>query len=339
MPLPSNTIPVAKYIYQVRIPIPHGSESVNCYLFKGEEGWDILDTGLNTPNAQIVWREIFKTLEVDQVRQIFLTHSDPEHYGLAGWLQKHFQKKDDDSVTPVLMSRRETELVRQLWGAEEKWKKALLNFWRSCGVPVDLALSLIASTGNIRLRILPHPNVVKSIEEGQRVRLGDREFEVFQMAGHSDGQLLFYDEMDRLLLVGDHILKERFTHISQWPHGEPDPLGRYLFSLDRLEKMNVRLTLPSHGPLIGDLAGRIEEVKQHHVLRLEQTITAVKPQATVFEASQQLFDLDSLAIQEKRYAIAETLAHLEFLVLRQRLQREDGRPWTYSPMEGKRNRA
>ncbi len=332
MPNAQVFIPVAKDIYQVRIPLPFALDTVNCYLLRGKAGWTIVDTGLNIPNAQVVWLNVFRQLDIKpgQVQQIVLTHAHPDHYGLAGWLQKHCQNKQTGEFPAVYMSPRESELVRQHWGADNAWKKGLLKFWRTCGVPVELAMSLTASTAQTRLRLQPHPQVVKTISHGKRIRMGDRYFQIVQMPGHSDGQLLFYDASDRLLICGDHILLKITSHIGLWPDGEPDPLGRYLASLDRLSRLDVRLALPGHGVLITDIHGRIDQLKRHHVERLKQALAAASPMTSPFEASQHMFAVNSLGVHELRFAVAETLAHLEFLFHRKRLHREEGGIWIYS---------
>ena len=57
--LPLNTTIctlIAKNIYQVRLPLLFALNHVNCYLLQDDDGWTMLDTGLNRPEIQTAWQ-------------------------------------------------------------------------------------------------------------------------------------------------------------------------------------------------------------------------------------------------------------------------------------------
>ena len=317
---------LAEDIYQVQLPLPFALKQVNCYLVKGEAGWTILDAGLNTPAGQAVWREAFKALEINasDINQIVLTHTHPDHYGMAGWLQNYCKRHSSADVPPVLMSAREARTAAGFWGPNPDWKKTALNFWRSCGVPVELAMAIIAATGQMRLRVLPHPNQVKIISPGNELLIGDRRTKILQVSGHSDGHLVFYEQSDQLLFCGDQLLLGITPNISIWPHSDPNPLGQYLDSLEKLSTLVVRVALPGHRAIISNYQDRIAELRRHHSVRLRHALATAHPMVTPYEAAQQLFPLDRLSVHEKRFAVAETLAHLECLAVRGQLRRQTG---------------
>ena len=65
---------------------------------------------------------------------------------------------------------------------------------------------------------------------------------------------------------------------------------------------------------IGDPAGRVREIQEHHRIRLDETAAALGEEpGTAYEVSLALFgdDLDAFG---RRFALAETLAHLERLI-------------------------
>ena len=324
---------VAPGIYQVQIPLPFALRIVNCYLLSGAEGWTVVDTGLNTALARQTWQLAFTELgiQLQDIQQIILTHSHPDHYGLAGWLQQKAR-----GVPPVLMSAREAELAHWVWQQEDGWAEAVTSFWQRCGVPDEMATAVVLETDRTRQRTRPHPQTIHTIEPGTTIKLGDRLFQIIHTPGHSDGQIIFYDADDRLLLCGDQVLLKITPNISLWPFGEPDPLGRYLQSLNQLAQLDVRLALPGHGLLIHDLRGRIRELEKHHAERLMVMETAVNGSASPYAISQRVFNLDTLNIHEKRFAVAETLAHLDYLVWQARIAKStqpDG--WQYNSHTGK----
>ncbi len=56
-------VQVAEGIYQVQLPLPFALRIVNCYLLDhGDGGWSVIDTGLNQPEAQAIWRSAFEML-------------------------------------------------------------------------------------------------------------------------------------------------------------------------------------------------------------------------------------------------------------------------------------
>src|SRR6266545_4202098 len=75
-----------------------------------------------------------------------------------------------------------------------------------------------------------------------------------------------------------------------------------------------RLALPSHGEPIEDPIGRAYEILEHHRRRLARTVEALEAEPqTAYRLSFQLFPAD-LDPPQRRFAVAETLSHVERLV-------------------------
>lgn len=322
MPTSDALTAITDDIYQVRLPLPFALRIVNCYLLRGRDGWTIVDTGLNTPGARAVWQAVCHELEIGpgHIEQIVLTHSHPDHYGMAGWMQTVCQR-DAGTLPPVRLSAREAELVAAMWDPQSEWRASMMDFWRQCGVPAELATAVVDATDRTRRATFPPPQHMQTIQPGGTLRLGDRQFHVLHMPGHSDGQIIFYDPGDRLLLCGDHVLLGITPNISLWPSGEPDPLGRYLGTFERLAALDVGLALPGHRAVILDLPQRLAELRHHHDERLAHTAATVAPDATVYDIARQIFNFTHFTVHEARFAVAETLAHLEYLATRGHLTR------------------
>jgi glyoxylase-like metal-dependent hydrolase (beta-lactamase superfamily II) len=306
--LPPFVQAVAADIYQVQLPLPFALRILNCYLLRGHNGWTIVDTGLNTAQGRETWETALAALQIapDDITQIVLTHVHPDHYGLAGWLQ-------EKTAVPVRLSPRELQSAQEVWQSDGAWQPAVAHYYVQCGMPEEVATAVITETNRTRARTAPHPTQMTIIEPGSEVLLGNRCCRTLLMPGHSDGQLVFYDAADKLLLCGDHILQKITPNISLWPLAEANPLGRYLQSLQELVQLDVRLLLPGHGPLMTDLQLRIAELEAHHTARLDVMETAVEAPANVYDISRRVFDFNRLSVHEKRFAVAETLAHLDYL--------------------------
>lgn len=315
---------VAPDIYQVCLPLPFALRSVNCYLLRAEEGWMIIDAGLNVPEARAIWQATFAALGIgpDDLKQIILTHVHPDHFGLAGWLQAW-------SGAPVLASPREAELTRQIWESNNL-PQAVLELAGMESLPETMQQGMIAAVYLLREMTLPHPQRIDLIEPGATLPAGRRRLTALHAPGHSDGQLLFYDAADRLLLCGDQVLQKITPNIGLWPISEPDPLGRYLASLRALAGLEVRLALPGHGSLITAWQTRLAELEQHHAERLAAMLAAINGVGSApYDICAQIFEVDKLTEHEMRFALAETLSHLEYLVGQGQLRREVNGHWTY----------
>ncbi len=154
--------------------------------------------------------------------------------------------------------------------------------------------------------------------------MGGRSFRAIHAPGHADGQLVFYSAAERLLLCGDQVLLRISPNIGVWPSTQGDPLANYLGSLTELAELEVALALPGHHGPITTWQARIAELKAHHAQRLEAMMAAVQDGATALEVSYRVFNYDRFSTHEVRFAVAETLAHLEYLAEQGRLKRVEG---------------
>jgi glyoxylase-like metal-dependent hydrolase (beta-lactamase superfamily II) len=303
---------VAPDIYQVRLPLPFALNHVNCYLLRDEEGWTMVDTGLDQPNVRAAWHEACTLLELEpqQIQRIVLTHMHPDHFGLSGYFQ-HLTN------APVYLSARERELAQTVW-MEDGWRPELVaEYWRMGGIPNDVRGVISDQTERLRYMTMPHPHEIATLEAGEIVHMGGRDFLAIHAPGHSDGQLIFYSAADQLMLCGDQVLKSITPNIGLWPSTEADPLGRYLESLNELMALPVLLALPGHGSVMTtEWQARLCALEEHHRVRLEETRRAVEGGATALEVSRRLFNYGKLSEHEVRFAVAEAMAHLDYLARR-----------------------
>lgn len=300
-------VPVAEGIYQVRLPLPFALRIVNCYLLRDGGGWAIVDSGLNYPPGQAAWQAAFDALAIrpEAITRIILTHAHPDHYGMAGWLAER-------SGAPVLLSPVEQAFAERVWGSDMVYS-AIVAFFQQHGMPPDLIEAVRAQMATLRPMTRPHPPTT-ALPPGAQLTIGGRAFLAIETPGHSDGHLVFYCADERLLLCGDTVLTKITPNISLWPHGRPDPLADFLQTLEQLGQLDVDLALPGHGPLITTFGKRLAELRAHHDERLRAVERAAADGATAFAVCTAIFPTEQLSAHQIRFAMAEALAHLEYLV-------------------------
>jgi glyoxylase-like metal-dependent hydrolase (beta-lactamase superfamily II) len=283
----------------------------------------VLDTGLNYPPSQAAWQAAFAELGIgpSSITRIILTHSHPDHYGSAGWLAAQ-------SGAPVLISPIEEEFAQKVWYGEPTAYRSVVELFYAHGMPAELSEVVYDDMVALRPMTQPLPQTTL-LEPGTRLRIGARVFEAITTPGHSDGHLVFYCAEERLLLCGDVVLVKITPNISLWPYGRPDPLADFLQSLDYLAGLDVALALPGHGPLIDLFRQRLDELHAHHDGRLRAIERVVGGGATAFDVCRAVFPSDQLSPHQFRFAMAETLAHLEYLVGKGQLVRVRQEPLIY----------
>ena len=150
------------------------------------------------------------------------------------------------------------------------------------------------------------------MDEGDALDLAGEPFEVLLLPGHADGHIALL--RDGVLVSADFLLDPITPAIGWWPDSRPDPLGDYLRSLGRVRELAPRIAYPGHGEPILDPVGRADELIAHHRERLDAAAGSLGGEPrTGYEVSLELFGR-KLRPASRRFAVAETLSHLERLV-------------------------
>lgn len=288
-------------VTQITIPLPFRLNHVNCFLAEGERGWTIIDAGLNNDVTSDKWRPI---IEKHDVTDIILTHYHPDHFGYAGTLQQLTNAE-------VWMTEIDAEAGLSYW--EQDSIMVVNENYNRCDLPDNLSLLLTTDEESFNPQVKPYPTVQHFLEEGMKLVFGKHEYEVIFTPGHSDGLITLYNKENSILFSTDHILPRISPNISYWFRGNPNPLQSYMTSLEKIKALDVDYVIPSHGMPFRKANKRIEELLLHHLERLEVTYESIQQPATIYEVNQQLFR--TLNIHETRFAVGETLTHLEYLFL------------------------
>lgn len=285
-------------IRRVTLTLPTRPGHVHAYLLPGEDGWTLVDTGVGLSDAKETWAAELAQAG-GRVETIFVTHFHPDHVGAAADLHEL-------TGAPVVQGVLDYAQCELVWG-NPLWSERLLEWFQLHGTPPQVTGELVGQSSVYRpfIRYQRDPILV---DAGERVD----GWELIAAPGHADGQLCLL--RDGVLVAADHLLGRITPTVGLWPASRPDPLGDYLAALDRTIELAPRIALPGHGEPIEDPAGRARELKAHHAERLDATVAALgeDPQ-TGYQLSFALFGAD-LPAAGRRFAIAETLSHLERLV-------------------------
>jgi glyoxylase-like metal-dependent hydrolase (beta-lactamase superfamily II) len=285
-------------IRRVTLPLPTRPGHVHAYLLPGEDGWTIVDSGLGLPDAAERWRAELAGIE-GPVARIVITHFHPDHVGAAADLAAL-------TGAPVSQGRVDYEQCALVWGGED-WSDVLVEWFRRHGVPPAATDELVEQGSGYRpfVRFQPDPD---RLEPGDQLDGWD----VVGAPGHADGQLMLL--RDGVLLAADHLLDRISPTVGLWPNSRPDPLGDYLGALEAAIELGPTLALPGHGDPLTNPVGRARELLAHHRDRLAATASALGDEPrSGYEVSFPLFG-DDLKPAARRFAVAETLSHLERLV-------------------------
>ncbi|MFS0575383.1 MBL fold metallo-hydrolase [Sporosarcina sp. 179-K 3D1 HS] len=287
-------------IETVRIDLPFRLNHVNCFMAEGETGWTVIDAGLNNTYTQNVWKE---RIGNKKVSDLFITHYHPDHFGHAGQLQQWTGAR-------VSMSEIDARSALTVW--EESYVENLYGHYKTSGIPEHMAREMVGNTGEFTSLVTPYPTIGHYFKEGEKLPIGRYEYEIIHAPGHSDGMVCFYNAEESVLISADHILPKITPNISYWFHGDDNPLQSYLASLESIKRLDIDFVIPSHGKPFHGANGRIDEIIRHHEDRLEDTLRSITDATTVYEACGRLFKMQ-LTVHETRFAIGETIAHLEYL--------------------------
>jgi glyoxylase-like metal-dependent hydrolase (beta-lactamase superfamily II) len=302
-------------LWRITVPLPFDLRWANAYLLFGAGRWCLVDAGLATPDAEAIMRAGFAALGITpaDLATIVVTHAHPDHIGLAGRFQ-------EASGAPVLMFGLDAQRMRFIWSEQDMRPAEIVSqFYTSHGMPPEESALEKASMAATR-RLVTIPTDVTSLEDGQEVLLVGERYRVIWTPGHSDGHMCLWRASDGLLIAGDHILPRITPNIGLYPRARPNPLGDYLEALHRVRDLPARLVLPGHGRPFADLAARVDELLAHHQERSALTAQLVAQAqhdtgVTAHAIAAQLFAARFHSLQNRRFALAETLAHLEYLRL------------------------
>lgn len=319
---------VAPGIFQLKTVIPNNPLGyVLPYLITGTNGHTIVDTGWNCDEAFDDLKQGLRDLHVNflDIKTIVLTHLHPDHFGLAGRIKER-------SGAEVVIHEREAAQVgsRFSQGRDQMWF-GIAPWLKANGVSAEELAQMEAYAQRHYGTMTFPPAADRTAKTSEMLLLGDRSFEVVWTPGHTPGHMCLYQPEEKILITGDTILPTISPNISLHPHTPGNPLGEFIQSLQKLEQIPADLVLPAHERIIENLAVRARELIAHHEERLEEMFVAIgdgepTPYEVASKVKWNVGSWEQMNVWLRRFALSETLAHLEYARLDGRVTRhlDDG---------------
>jgi hydroxyacylglutathione hydrolase len=188
----------------------------NVYLIYDQNEWILIDTGFDEVVDEIIEMVRQMDFPLSQCKLLIATHADVDHVqGLAKMKQLLRTQ-----VASHIKAKRPLETGDKLW--------TFANIDAQ-----DIHLDM------------PPCTIDQHLDEGNKIKVGALELEVWHTPGHTDSQLSF--RLGDLLFSGDNIYRDGCVGAIDAHHGSHIP--DFVKSLKRIRASNVKWLLPSHGPI------------------------------------------------------------------------------------------
>ena len=290
-------------MHRVTQPLPWALDHVNCYAVDDADGWTLIDCGLGTPGTGRRWQEALTRLGHPRVRRMVITHYHPDHIGASTRLA------EITGAEEIVQGRIDRERTVTTWLDPESGAR-FSRYLLAHGMPAADAERSAGEEDELPIAPVEPTHLV---DEGDLLELAGEPFEVLVLPGHADGHIALLGRHSGRLFGGDVLLEEITPNIGRWDDNDPDPLGRYLETLGRIQELAPSLVYPGHRRTVEQPAARAQEIAMHHAVRLEEHQVALRAGArSAYDVAQIVWG-GRLGFHEQRFAVAEALAHIERL--------------------------
>ena len=305
------TLPELVYpgVWCVPTPLPFGPPEINSYLVETEDGWLLIDTGID---AAVTLQSIAQTgISPHRIQAILVSHIHPDHSAAALSLQRAC------NGAPLWMHRLESDLSLFLSDRGAATARLAETMHRS-GVAIQTQEAILKNYQRL-LHVFPRLEPDCALQDGTQFETSIGPLCAVVTPGHSPGHICLYAPQRRLLFSGDHLLETITPHIG-WLPGY-DSLGDYLATVDRLAELEVDLVFPSHGRPFAQHRNVLARAPEHHAARCGAICAWLsRGTETAAELIEKLWPRELPAL-DYQLALLEVLAHLVYLEKRDMIRR------------------
>jgi glyoxylase-like metal-dependent hydrolase (beta-lactamase superfamily II) len=277
------------------------------------EGFVLVDTGMHEPGSMTDLERAMDQvgLSVDDVRLLVCTHAHIDHWGQAAticdrtgcemWMHPNHRHGFAAATDPDAAVARRVEIGRQ------------------SGVPESVLARYVERARELPSAIARVIEPDRPLVDGVTIETDLGVWTAVETPGHAPSHVCLVQPERRLLISGDHVLGRISLYFDYgW---SPDPIGEFLASLDRVDRLDARLALSGHGKPFIDVRGHIEGNRRLVQERLDAVLTAVSGgPCTALEIAPRV---RGEPVSETRvgWVLQETLCYLRHLELSGRVAR------------------
>jgi glyoxylase-like metal-dependent hydrolase (beta-lactamase superfamily II) len=315
-------------LHWLRMPMPFALNHINLWALDdeldGRRGWTIVDSGVATEDIRNAWQTLWSNgLSTKPLVRMLVTHMHPDHVGNAQWLIDQFSAPQ--APARLWMSAGDhfaAQLACQSTTGYGGPRAA--DFFMSHGLNQPDDVEKIRARSNYFSTLVPEvPYAYRRLKDGMDVTIGDRVWRCIDGYGHCPEHIALFNERDGLLISGDMLLPSISTNVSVVDlEPEGDSLGLFLESIDRMTALPAdTLALPSHGLPFTGIHTRIQQLKDHHVARLDDVMQACSDKPSSAADMLPVLFKRQLDLHQTTFAMGESIAHLNYLWHRGQLRR------------------
>lgn len=313
-------------IWRLRLPLPWpGVPHCNAWAVASEGGFVLFDTGMYEPDSleQLERALAMCELRLQDVRLVVCTHAHSDHCGQAPLICER-------AGCELWMHPSHELLTRMVEDPEAVFARRL-EVARQSGVPEEPLRRYAEQRRPARSGFAGPVQPDRDLLEGVTVASDLGEWVVYETPGHAPSHVCLFQPQRRLLISGDHLLG-RISLYFEFGFS-PDPVGEFLASLEKVERLDARLCLAGHGRTFTDVHAHIRGNRELVSERLALVRAALaRGEATAFEVVPAVFG-EGLAPQNAQWLLSEVLAYLTHLQAAGQARRIAGEPerWALIP--------
>ncbi len=322
VPEPGATIEIAPGVLWVRMKMPSRLNHINLWLLEEDDGWTIVDTGLNDRDTRESWETVFDSaLKGKPVKRLIVTHLHPDHIGLAGWITRKFDVE-------LWMSRTDFLMCKMLvLDTGEDIPQAAIAYYQKAGLPQDALDVYRQRFGSFGRAIYKLPAAYRRLQDKDVLKIGGHDWHVVVGRGHAPEHVCLHCPDLKLLISGDQVLPRITSNVSVFPT-EPDanPLDEWLESCRALKKRlpDDVLVMPAHNEPFYGLHRRLDDLIEGHEINLQDLYDLLDQPKRAIDVFPALFKRE-ITNEVMMMATGESIAHLNYLIEKGQVSKqEDG---------------
>ncbi len=247
----------------MRLPLPMKLDHVNVYALDEGDSWTVIDTGFDSRLGREIWTGLMAGPLGGKPVAPGGGHPSPSRSHRSRGLVPDRARGRAGDHPHRLALRADADRSTCRSPAEET-----LAYYRSAGMdPADLAERAAERPFNFADIVARCRSGFTRIQQGERIRMGGRDWDVHMGNGHAPEHATFWSRDDDLVIAGDQILPSISPNIGVYVT-EPmaDPLADWLETCERLAPMARpgHLVLGGHKLPFTGLPTRMRQLIDNH---------------------------------------------------------------------------